>query len=56
MHFVEVEMYKRPEIETKMYFVQEHLYYIQNYVAPVKGYCVCEAVVRGFYQLGYTKI
>lgn len=49
-------MYERPKIGTKMYFVKEHLYYIPNHTGPIKEFCVCEAVVKGFHTLGYTEL
>lgn len=47
---------ERLAVGTKMYAVNEHLYYIPGNPAPVKEYCVCEAEVRGFYQGGYVDI
>ena len=46
----------RPKIGTKMYTVQEHLYYIPGYPAPVTEYCVCEGEVKRFFTAGYTEI
>lgn len=39
-----------------MYFVQEHLYYIEGKAGPILEYCVCEAEVTGFFQGGFTEI
>lgn len=47
---------ERPAIGTKMYLVNEHLYYIQGNPAPVLEYCVCEAEVIGYFNSGYTEI
>lgn len=47
---------KRPEIGTKMYSVHEHLYYIKNHAGPILEYVVCNAVVTGFYTMGYTEV
>lgn len=47
---------ERPAIGTKMYAVNEHLYYIPGKTAPVLEYCICEAEVLGFYQGGYVEI
>lgn len=48
---------KRPEIGTKMYCVQEHMYYvIDSKYGPRIEYCVCEAEVTGFYTKGFTEV
>lgn len=47
---------KRPEIGIKMYSVHEHLYYIKNHAGPILEYVVCNAVVTGFYTMGYTEV
>ena len=48
---------KRPDIGTMMYHVQEHLYYEEDIrVSPFLEYCVCEAVVVGFFQGGYEEV
>lgn len=47
---------KLPEIGTKMYSVQEHMYYVPGRAAPVLEYCVCEVTVRGFFTGGYTEV
>ena len=49
-------MRKLPEVGTKMFFVQEHLYYIKEKAGPILEYCVCEGEVTGFFQLGFTEI
>lgn len=51
-------MIKKNELEigTKMYFVQEHRYYIPDHAGPILEYCVCEAEVKRFIQGGYTEV
>lgn len=45
--------FEKPEIGDKMYFVQEHLYYIPDCTGPVKEYCVCAATVTGVFTGHY---
>lgn len=47
---------ERPVIGTQMYHVNEHLYYIKNHAGPILEYVVCNAVVTGFYTMGYTEV
>lgn len=47
---------KRPEIGTVLWSVHEHLYYIPDHAGPVKEYCVCSSVVKGYYEGGYVEI
>lgn len=49
-------MKKKPEIGAKMYFINEHLYYVPRNPAPITEYCVCEGVVTGFFSWGYEEI
>lgn len=46
----------KPDVGTKMYFVQENLYYIKEKAAPILEYCVCEAEATGFFRGGYAEI
>lgn len=44
------------EIGRTMYFVEEHLYYVQGFSGPVMEYCVCDGDVTGFFQKWYTSV
>lgn len=46
----------KPDVGTKMYFVQENLYYIKEKAAPILEYCVCEAEATGFFRGGYAEL
>ena len=47
---------KKPEVGTTMYFVEEHLYYIQGFAGPIMEYCVCQGEVTGFFQKRYISV
>lgn len=40
----------KPQIGTTMYFVSEHLYYVPNFAAPLREYCVLSAVVTDHFK------
>lgn len=45
-------MQEYPAIGTKMYLTEEHRYYIPNRTGPTLEYCVCEAEIKEFYEVG----
>lgn len=49
-------MKKRPDVGTKMYFVQEHRYYTDARTGPLLEFCVCEGEVTGFFKKGFEEV
>ena len=53
----EIRKYRnRPPIGTTMYSVHEHLYYIPDYAAPMKEYCVSAGKVKEYIEVRYVEI
>ncbi len=46
----------KPEIGTTMYYVCEHFYHRKDFAGPMKEYCVCSGIVKGYFLGGYPEI
>ena len=47
---------RKPKIGDTMFHVCEHLYYVPGQAAPLREYCVCEAIVKGFFTIRYAEV